>query len=509
MRDKKIISLEELAKIVDELKLREKKVVLCHGVFDLLHVGHIRHFEAAKKFGDVLIVTLTEDKYVRKGPHRPAFSERLRCEAIASLECVDYVAINKWPTAVETIKLLKPDFYAKGIDYSKFSDDYTGGIIKEKNAIEDLGGKIIFTDEITFSSSSLINRYLHIFPETTDKYLINFANKYKPETIIDYIEKIYNLNILVIGEGIIDEYQYGYPLGMAGKEAMIALKYLKTEKFAGGTFVISNHLANFCNNVTLFTLLGDTETQEDFISQRLNKKINKIFYYKKNSPTIVKRRFLTMNPLTKYLTKLLEYYVFNELPLDKEQTKEIRDSLKEILPRYDVVLVADFGHGFINKELINTLIENSKFIAVNTQTNAGNRGYNTISKYPRADYICIDDPEIRYDARDKYTDLETLISDLSKKLHCDNIIITLGTRGCIVWSNNNCENIPSFSEKVIDTMGAGDAFLTITSALAANKVPIDVVGFVGNAIGALKCQIIGNEPIDKASLYKYITSLLR
>lgn len=510
MMNRKIVELDELVKTVSKLKSEGKKVVHCHGVFDLLHVGHIRHFEAARKFGDVLVVTITQDKYVKKGPHRPAFTEKLRAEAIAALGCVDYVAINKWPTAVETIKLLKPDLYAKGVEYSKFSDDYTEGIIAEKDIVEKVGGKVIFTDEITFSSSTLINRYLHVFPKETSDYLTNFSKKYTSEDIVNYLEKLYDLKILIIGEAIIDEYQYGLPIGKSQKESIIALKYLKTEKFAGGTLATANHIANFCNNVDLFTLLGDNDSQEEFIESHLNKKINKLFHYKKDSPTIVKRRFLTENPLTKYLTKLLEYYIINDNEVDGEQNQELQAHLKKILSNYDLVIVVDYGHGMFSREIIDLIAKKSKFLVVNTQTNAGNMGFNTISKYPKADYICIDEPELRFDTRDRRGDLQDLIFEVSKKLSCKNMITTRGTEGCMVYSDSNVISIPAFSDKVIDTMGAGDAFLSITAPLVANKVPIEVVGFVGNAVGALKCMTVGNkEPIDKVSLYKYITSLMK
>src|SRR3989338_5433489 len=114
----KIKALDELACIIQQFKEKGKKIVQCHGVFDLLHPGHIRHFEAAKREGDMLIVTLTKDKYVNKGPGRPVFNQRLRAESIAALECVDYVAINDWPTATNAIKKLKPHIYAKGSDYN-------------------------------------------------------------------------------------------------------------------------------------------------------------------------------------------------------------------------------------------------------------------------------------------------------------------------------------------------------------------------------------------------------
>ena len=114
---KKIFSLDGLQSIFPKEKNKGKKIVLCHGVFDLLHIGHIKHFVEAKSLGDILVVTLTPDIYVNKGPNRPAFSEKLRIEAIAALNTVDYVALNQSPTAVSAIKKIKPNIYCKGPDY--------------------------------------------------------------------------------------------------------------------------------------------------------------------------------------------------------------------------------------------------------------------------------------------------------------------------------------------------------------------------------------------------------
>jgi len=506
MTKSKIVELDDLAKIISKLKKENKKVVLSHGVFDLLHIGHIRHFEAAKKLGDVLVATITPDKYVNKGPHRPAFEEKLRCESIAALNVVDYVAINKWPTAVETIKLLKPDIYTKGSDYSDQQKDITGGIVAEKEAIEEVGGVLKFTNEISFSSSTLLNRFFSVFSKEADEYLFNFSKKYKSEEIFEWMEKLKNLKILVIGEAIIDEYQYGDSIGKAGKESMIALKYLSTEKFAGGSLAIANHISNFCDNVSLFTLLGEIDPQKDFIEKHLNKKVHRLFHYKKDSPTIIKRRFIEESPFR----KLLEFYVFNEKNLDPEQSKEVQSHLKKIIQNYDVVIVADFGHGMFDNKMIDIIANKSKFLGVNTQTNAGNMGYNTISKYPRADYICIDEPEIRLESRDKVGDLTHLIRNLSKKLSCNNITITRGIKGCIVYSNKEFNQTPAFSGKVLDSMGAGDAFLSITAPLVSIGAPMEIVGFVGNAVGAMAVTIIGNkEAIDKVSLMKYISTIMK
>src|SRR5436309_12837249 len=131
----KIKPVDDLAKTVADLRAHGKKVVHCHGVFDLLHIGHIKHLEAARKLGDALVVTITPDRFVNKGPHRPAFPERLRAEALASLACVDFVAVNEWPTAVETIRALRPNLYVKGIVREAGKRDHTDAIRHEEEAV--------------------------------------------------------------------------------------------------------------------------------------------------------------------------------------------------------------------------------------------------------------------------------------------------------------------------------------------------------------------------------------
>lgn len=154
----KILELEEVAKNIQKLKSEGKKIVHCHGCFDLMHIGHIKYLQAAKKMGDYLVVTVTPDVYVDKGPGRPVFDQNLRADSIAALECVDFVAINKWPTAEETLRLLKPNFYVKGTEFEKL-EDKTGKIQKEYEILKEIGAEIRFTHEIVFSSTELLNKY--------------------------------------------------------------------------------------------------------------------------------------------------------------------------------------------------------------------------------------------------------------------------------------------------------------------------------------------------------------
>jgi rfaE bifunctional protein nucleotidyltransferase chain/domain len=157
--DMKILKLEELVQKIQSMKSDGKKIVLCHGCFDLMHPGHIKHFQVAKKMGDILIVTVTPDVYVDKGLDRPVFNETLRAESIAALECVDYVSINKWPTAEETLRLLMPNIYVKGQEFENL-EDKTGKLQREYKILKEIGAQMRFTHEIVFSSTHLINKYL-------------------------------------------------------------------------------------------------------------------------------------------------------------------------------------------------------------------------------------------------------------------------------------------------------------------------------------------------------------
>tara|TARA_Y100001936_G_C16072061_1_gene671377 strand:- start:720 stop:1196 length:477 start_codon:yes stop_codon:yes gene_type:complete len=152
----KILELNELAEKISSLKSQGFKIVHCHGCFDMMHLGHIKYFQASKKMGDILVVTVTPDEFVDKGQGRPIFGQVLRMESIAALECVDYVAVNRWPTAEETLRLLLPDYYVKGQEFEKLQDK-TGKIQKEFEVVKEINAEIRFTHEIVFSSTKLIN----------------------------------------------------------------------------------------------------------------------------------------------------------------------------------------------------------------------------------------------------------------------------------------------------------------------------------------------------------------
>jgi len=384
VRDK-IKSIDELATITAGLRQAGTTLVHCHGVFDLLHIGHIRYFEQARRLGDILLVTLTPDRFVDKGPQRPAFPEQLRAEAIASLAGVDYIAINEWPTAEETLRRLRPHFYVKGSEFKGISDDRTGKIGKEKEVADELGITVAFADDIVFSSSNLINRYLSTFSEEVDSYLQLLRRRYSLDDVLTVLDRMADLKILVMGDTIIDEYQYCEAIGKSSKDPTLALRYQSSDLFAGGVLAVANHVAHFVRTLDLITVIGGIDSQELFIRRHLRHNIAPTFLVQPQSPTTVKRRFVDGYSFN----KLLEIYVMDDSGLDETQTQALHELLDDRLTGYDLVIAADFGHGAINPATRELLAGKAPFLAVNTQANAGNRGFHTISKYPRAHYACI------------------------------------------------------------------------------------------------------------------------
>ncbi|MBU0548216.1 MAG: adenylyltransferase/cytidyltransferase family protein [Candidatus Omnitrophica bacterium] len=504
----KIKTIDELASILEKSRKEGKKIAHCHGCFDLLHPGHLKHFQAARNKGDVLVVTLTKDEYVNKGPGRPVFNHHLRAESIAALECVDYVAINEWPTAIETIKLLKPHFYVKGSDYADKSSDLSGKIYEEEEAVKSVGGMLHFTDEVSFSSSSLINTFLSPYPQEAKDFFHEFKKKYSASDIIKRIKSVEELKVLVIGDIIIDEYHYCSGMGKSAKDNIIATKFINDEVFAGGVLAAANHIAGFCKDVTLLSCIGQVNNYDDFITSHLKTNITPNLYYRKDVPTVVKRRFV--DPA--FLTKLFEICYLDDIsPMPKDVEAEIIDYLQKSLKDFDLVLVTDFGHGLITPKIIKLLSESAKFLAVNVQTNSANLGFNLITKIHRADFICIDEPEMRLACHDKISNLEHLIADVSKKVNCEKIIVTRGHKGSLVYSpKDGFSEIPVFSRDIVDRIGAGDAFFSIAAPCVYKDNPMQVAGFIGNAVGAMKVLIVGNRSaVEPLPLFKYITTLLK
>ncbi len=503
----KIKSLDELADIVRSLKESGKCVVHCHGVFDLVHLGHIRHFEAAKRKGDVLVVTLTKDEYVNKGPGRPVFNQRLRAESLASLQVVDYVAVNEWPTAAPTIRKLRPNYFVKGNEYVDRQRDLSGHISEEEVAAKEVDTRLHFTDEITLSSSKLLNAYFDTLSEEADDFLRGFRQEYNAEKVIEALRGLEDKRVLVVGDTIIDEYHFCDVLGKSSKSHAINARFQRAEAHAGGILAVANQVASFCSNVHLVTCLGNEDSWHHFITTNLKPNISTKLFVRPDAPTVVKRRFTDLHRLT----NLFELTFLNERPLPEKTENQFGAYLARAAKDYDVVIVADFGHGLLGQQSIEILQERSPYLAVNVQTNSANMGYNPVTKYSRADYVCVHENELRLANHDQFGHIREMIERTARTLQTQTLGVTQASEGSTIYQpTTGFSHTPIFSTRVVDPLGAGDAYLAVTAPCAASGYPPELLGFIGNCVGGLKVATLGNrECVEPVPLYKFITTLLK
>jgi len=510
--EEKIKSLEELSDIVSTLKSQSKKIVHCHGVFDLVHFGHIQHFLAAKQQGDVLIVTITPDRFIQKGPGRPFFNQEIRLKHLASIQYIDFVALNQWPTAVETIKLLKPNIYAKGKEVLDNKDvdklDFhhikpISNLQAEIEALKSIGGEIYLTDEITFSSSRIINQITTSMPEESKNFLQDFKNNFGIEQILETIESLKNINVLVIGDSMLDEYIYSESMEKSAKEPIVSYTFGSSEIYLGGAFAVANHLSNFVDNICLVTCSG--KTHQDLIDSSLGKNIEKKIFIQ-DFPTMIRKTYLD----NYNHSKIFEIYNTEEFKITSDSEQKILNYLQNNIQNFDMILILDFGHGMLSPNILDYLYKSNKFIAINCQLTAGNMGYNFITKYRRADFVSLDERELRLPFQNKTSNIEVSITRLSHHLNLDKINITLGKRGSIYYERGNYFCAPSFTKDPVDTMGAGEAVFSITSLLAYKNSYPHLLPFLGNSVGALAVKITGNQkPIEKSELKKFVAYILK
>jgi rfaE bifunctional protein kinase chain/domain/rfaE bifunctional protein nucleotidyltransferase chain/domain len=506
MKNKKIIDIYKISNILKRNK-NLKKIVLCHGVFDLMHLGHVRHFQDAKKNGDILIVSLTPDKFVNKGLNRPVFQEKIRAEMLSSISIIDYVVINKWNDAVNTIQILKPDFYCKGSDYKDKDQDITKKIFLEEKAIKKVGGKIIYTKNIVYSSSNIINSNINIFNQEQNNFLTLIKKKYKLDYIINKINLFKKNNIFIIGESIIDRYVFCDALGKSGKEPVMVMRDLKSEDYLGGALAITNNLSNFCKKINLTSFIGQKNSYLRYIKSKLNKNIKLNFITKKNSETILKTRFIDSNDKR----KLLGIYKIADQPLLKAEEDKIIQIIKKKIKNFDSVVVADYGHSLISSKVRNLLIKDSKFISVNAQVNASNIGLHTVVNYKNIDCLVINATELRSEMRDRDGNLIDLAFKLKKRQRIKKICVTRGAAGAfIINEKNEIFHCPAFATKVIDKIGAGDVLFSILSLCLQNKINEDLSLFISSIAAAFSVETVANSSlIEKIKVIKTIETYLK
>lgn len=502
----KIVSFKDLSAI--RVKHPSQTIVHCHGIFDLLHHGHLLHLHSAKAFGDLLVVTVTPDRYVNKGPGRPRFNERKRVEMLAALEIVDYVAINQTPKAVEPILELKPDYYVKGPDYRKKEEDITGGIFEEEQAVKQVGGELRLTGDETESATELINRFFHEWEPVQKQTIESIKMEVGFKRTLSYIDALKGLKVLVVGEPIIDTYVFCNPENLSSKSQCISANFIKEENYPGGSLAVARHLDALGCHVTLVAPSGAEDRVLSFMEgYQKGTNIDVLFNTVPGLKTPRKIRYIS--PFM--YQRMFELTYLNVEGWAISNINGFSDLISESSEQADAVLVLDFGHGLWENTRLEQLKHIKAFTCLNVQTNSGNYGYNLFHKHRHFDYLVLDERELRLGMHERLLPANELAKRAFNEKIRSPFSLTLGQEGSVYFdASGNVYQGPAYFLEPVDTTGAGDAFFALTSMLVSQGVPSLLVPFLGNIFAGLKTKIIGNKhAVKRVDFIRTVTALLK
>lgn len=491
----KILAENELAAF--HAMRQGKKVVQCHGVFDLIHTGHLAYFAEAAQLGDLLVVSVTSDSFVNKGPGRPVFGQKERMEMLAGLEIVDYVLLSDSESAVDVINLIRPDFYVKGPDYSNSEEDATGKILQEQRAVEAVGGSFRTTRTPTQSSSRVINAYGLAHSEEFAAWLDENRPAIDLAQVTQALAAIQQLRVLVVGEVISDEYARHTALGKTGKTNLLAyLDELDRTKFLGGAGAIARHIAGLGAQTTSLTKLGNDD-EGTWQSAQLSA-IPRV-----SNEAQLSSNFISINK-TRYVDSDSGRIVFETYRMLDQNPPEVEDfdlaeRFQHLAPHHDLALVCDFGHGVFGNQLVNAVNQSAIFKAVNVQSNAGNRGHISIEKFTNPDVLSMNGSELLLETRKRHATVFQLGPEVLQRTRATSLFVTAGDKGLTHFTGSSVSTYPALTNRVIDPVGAGDAVFAMLALLSKLGVDPKLSGFLANLAGAQMVGTVGNSTALNAS----------
>lgn len=345
--------------------------------------------------------------------------------------------------------------------------------------------------------------------EDVKDYMKQLCQIYSMKDIKIYTNKIRNLKVLVIGDVIIDKYTYCNVQGLMSKDMGYSARYKNEEEHLGGSLAVARHLSSFCEYLTLASIIGNETEIHSRLLNSLSDKMHLDLEFSPIYPTIIKQQYITINEKREELHKV---FAVNNIPepiiIDNETMERFYSKIYNTISDYDIIFLCDFGHGLIDKKILETIQNKAKFLAVNCQTNSSNYGLNIITKYHRVDAFALDQKELKL----AYPAYETTESEALKSLskHLNGVgWLTRGAKGAYNVKEGIVSECPAFTLKVKDTIGVGDAFFAIASLFASVQAPIEICTFLGNIAGALASNIVGNKyALDKIDILKYASTLL-
>jgi cytidyltransferase-like protein len=500
----KIKSAQELRDIIGS-RPRSKSVIMCHGVFDVVHPGHIRHLLYAKSKADLLIASITADHHITKGVHRPHVPQDLRAVNLAAFEVVDYVVIDKNPTPLENIRLIEPDYFAKGFEYT--ATGMPAKTAEEAEVIGAYGGEIIFTPgDIVYSSSNLIDlappaiklEKLQILMERNG---ITFD---KLRRTLDAME---GHQVHVVGDTIVDSYTHCAMVGGNTKTPTMSVLFERKVDYVGGAGIVAKHLAAAGGRVTFSTVLGE-DSYRDFVVDDLKGadiEVNAVI--DRSRPTVNKNAIVVGG------YRLLKVDTLDNRSISDQILEDITRSVRDVPT--DAVVFSDFRHGLFNRRTIPQLVQALPDRCFRVADSQVASRWGNITDFQGFDLITPNEREARFALGDQDSGIRPLASNLYDAARCRLLILKLGERGVLACCSADHESldsffvIDSFVDRLVDAVGAGDALLAYATLAMLAVGDAGIATILGSMAAALECECDGNIPVTADDLRSRIDAIER
>jgi rfaE bifunctional protein kinase chain/domain len=498
----KITTVEELLKIIGPFP-RSRKVIMCHGVFDVVHPGHVRHLAYAKGKADILVASITADRYIDKGLYRPHVPEQLRALNVAAFEMVDYVFIDEEAKPLKNLARIRPDFFAKGFEYT--SAGLPPSTQEEADVVNEYGGEMIFTPgDVVYSST----KFLDIGrPKIKIEKLLSLMNveRLSFTDLKDVVPSLADYKVHVIGDTIVDSYTRTTLIGGQTKTPTFSVHYQSRENYVGGAGIVSQHLRAAGAKVVFSTVLGD-DYLKDFVIKVLSEKgIDCIPLIDSKRPTTNKNVIIADG------YRLLKIDTLDNRSISGHILHQLIETIKSTIA--DAVIFSDFRHGIFNRVTVPQFIDvipKGSFRVADSQvaTRWGN-----ITEFNGFDLITPNEREARFALADQDSTVGRLADALEKATKCRMMILKLGERGIFTVPNEKSKcissafSVDSFANHVVDAVGAGDALLayaTLSMLARGNEV---IASIIGSMAAACECEIDGNVPIKPEDVLAKIEAI--
>ncbi|MGH6954916.1 MAG: PfkB family carbohydrate kinase [Alphaproteobacteria bacterium] len=490
---RKIKTVDDLCALLGA-RPRPKKLVMCHGTFDIVHPGHIRHLMYARSKGDVLVASLTCDAHVVKADHRPFVPEELRAMNLAALEVVDYVIVDRQPTPLENLARLQPDYFVKGYEYAR------GGLhpktLEEKTVIESYGGEIIFTPgDVVYSSSAIIQAEP---PDiAVDKLaMLLEAENLRFRDLHAALDRLGELRVHVLGDTIVDSLTHTQLIGASGKTPTVSVRYEGRTDYVGGAGIVAKHLAAAGAEVVLSTVLGDDALKGFVLDDLRAAGVAAKAVIDPTRPTTNKNAFVAGT------YRLLKLDTLDSRTMSDRILERLRGALAEAPA--DAVVFSDFRHGIFNRDTIAPLVEAAPRGAYQVADSQVASRWGNILEFQGFDLITPNEREARFALGDQDTVIRPLGAALYDRARCRTLMLKLGERGIITFRRPMAVegdyraffSVDSFANHVADAVGAGDALLayaTLAMKATGNEV---IASALGAFAAAVECEREGNVPVS-------------